>query len=205
MRNCIILGSGRSGTSMMAGMLRLSGYYLGDNYIRPSLSNSEGFFEDREVNHINEDIIANNLDRTLLGSKVKYKVRWLATMVKPVRAEVPPTIRARILERASRCQFCYKDPRFCYTLGVWQPSLPRDTRFVVVFRNPLVTAKSILRHRKERAPSSSFQLSLEDAGNIWLSMYQRVLEDMISPKQLRGIVPTPCPATKPARSSCTAT
>ena len=58
MHNVIILGSGRSGTSMIAGALTKAGYYIGDNPYPPRKTNPKGFFETREVNHVNEILLA---------------------------------------------------------------------------------------------------------------------------------------------------
>jgi len=58
MKNCIILGSGRSGTSMLAGCLAKSGYFMGDNLYPAREANPKGFFEDPEINAINEMLIA---------------------------------------------------------------------------------------------------------------------------------------------------
>ena len=58
MRNIIILGSGRSGTSMLAGCLSTSGYFMGDNLYKKRESNPKGFFENKEINTINEDILS---------------------------------------------------------------------------------------------------------------------------------------------------
>ena len=57
MKNVIVLGSGRSGTSMLAGMFRSAGYFMGTDYITPRDSNPKGFFEGREVNDINEKLL----------------------------------------------------------------------------------------------------------------------------------------------------
>ena len=52
-RDGLILGSGRSGTSMLAGTLSAAGYYIGDCLIEANEANPKGFFEDYEVNAIN--------------------------------------------------------------------------------------------------------------------------------------------------------
>jgi hypothetical protein len=57
-RNLFILGSGRSGTSMVAGLFRNAGYFMGDKLHEPRHSNPLGFFEDAAVNNINESILA---------------------------------------------------------------------------------------------------------------------------------------------------
>ena len=59
MRNAVNIGCGRSGTSMLAGILHQNGWSLGEDlYIEPSDSNPKGFFEDRDVNSINEELLA---------------------------------------------------------------------------------------------------------------------------------------------------
>ncbi|RME58681.1 sulfotransferase family protein, partial [Candidatus Parcubacteria bacterium] len=57
MRNVLILGSGRSGTSMVAGTLAKAGYFMGTQFVPPRESNPKGFFEDHEINDINEAIL----------------------------------------------------------------------------------------------------------------------------------------------------
>jgi hypothetical protein len=57
MKNCLILGSGRSGTSMIAGILHKAGYFMGDNLYPPRTANPKGFFENWEINEINEKIL----------------------------------------------------------------------------------------------------------------------------------------------------
>lgn len=48
--------------------------------------------------------------------------------------------------------FCFKDPRFGFTLPLWQPYLPPDVRFLVVFRDPVDTVASIMRDAVELYP-----------------------------------------------------
>ena len=57
-RNCLILGSGRSGTSMAAGILARAGYFMGAELWPADIGNPKGYFEDREVNKINDELIA---------------------------------------------------------------------------------------------------------------------------------------------------
>jgi hypothetical protein len=186
MNNCLILGCGRSGTSMLAGLLSADGYYQGDDYIAPDSANPKGFFEDREVNQINEEILAAHLDGDrvqalldrLLGRTLPKGVRWLARPRRQVSAAVSEEIRRRIEERVSRRPFCYKDPRLCFTLPAWMPLLPEDTRFIVIFRDPVRTAKSILKRKAERPYARSFRMTFRDAGEVWYSAYQHVLRSM---------------------------
>ena len=45
-RNCLILGSGRSGTSMAAGILARAGYFMGAELWPADIGNPKGYFED---------------------------------------------------------------------------------------------------------------------------------------------------------------
>lgn len=46
MYNIIILGSGRSGTSMMAGTLAKAGYFMGERLLPRNNANPKGFSND---------------------------------------------------------------------------------------------------------------------------------------------------------------
>ena len=53
-----VLGAGRSGTSLLTAMLRSEGLYQGSVHsIQPRAANPMGFYEDWEVNAINEQIL----------------------------------------------------------------------------------------------------------------------------------------------------
>lgn len=185
MHDCIILGSGRSGTSLLAGMLARAGYFIGDNYIEPRAANPKGFFEDSEVNLINDEIIARTLSKStlyrvkkLLGHGIPTLGHWLAALPLSARLSLPPGGAERIQERLSHRPFCYKDPRFCYTLPLWRPYLPPSTRFLVIFRDPITTARSMCREQREARYLSRMSLSIRKAGTVWAQMYKHVLKNM---------------------------
>ncbi|MDX1388819.1 MAG: hypothetical protein R3344_06490, partial [Acidobacteriota bacterium] len=93
MRDCIILGSGRSGTSMVAGTLAGAGYFMGEKLWDATPANPKGFFEDQEINAINEDLIAQVLParpavlgRWLYRDRPTRLQRWLARV--PVTVDI---------------------------------------------------------------------------------------------------------------------
>lgn len=191
MHDLLILGSGRSGTSMLCGMLRESAYYFGDNYIAARAANPKGFFEDSEVNRINDEIIAESiagLMRSRCAEHLPWRVKrrfgllplpsgthWVARL--PVGAKLRPKegIAERILERVAHRPFCYKDPRFCYTLPTWLPHLPEGTRCITVFREPEKTIRSILREISEGDYPKWVCSTVSQAASVWCLMYRRVL------------------------------
>src|SRR5436305_8301327 len=90
-RDLFVLGCGRSGTSMVAGLFRSAGYFQGAHLHPARESNPRGFFEDAEVNNINEALLAPLLPERRFDHGVEYLTdspvqgqRWLARL--------PPTI-----------------------------------------------------------------------------------------------------------------
>lgn len=186
MKNVIILGSGRSGTSMLAGCFDGIGYYLGDNYIDKRDANPKGFYEDSRVNQINEDIIKNYVlnipekyRRIFFPHFTFYNARWLARI--PVRIRIKPLKKpdSHILELANQQPFCYKDPRFSYTLPVWLPNLPVNTIFLCVFREPLKTANSILKESNTAPYLKYLEIDTEKALSIWKSFYSHAIKNFM--------------------------
>jgi len=181
MRNCLILGCGRSGTSMLAGSLANAGYYMGSKLYPARRANPKGFFESLPINAINERLL-----RPLAPSRstqVFMRIwragfpseRWLAEL--PIDAP-PVAASSRIIRRIrhhlSRRPFAFKDPRFCYTLPAWRPHLPRDTAFLCIFREPGRTVASILKECRILYPD--IPLTENDAYRVWLAMYGHVLQ-----------------------------
>jgi hypothetical protein len=171
-RDCLILGSGRGGTSMLAGTLRGAGYYMGEHLIPPDETNPTGYFEDDEVNAINEALLAPltpSLDRPAYGW------RWLASV--PVGAPVacPPEVGRRIAAQTRRSPFCFKDPRFCYTLPAWRPFLSNAV-FLCVFREPARTAHSIVKECRTADYLQGLPMDFPTAVEVWTLMYRHVLE-----------------------------
>jgi GT2 family glycosyltransferase len=169
MRNVIVLGSGRSGTSMTAGLLAQSGYFMGKRPNPSRVGNPKGQFEDGEINELNEAILA-----PVSGSMGRGR-GWLARV--PVNAAIPKSskLEARVEAMTRQVPFCFKDPRFSYTLPIWEPYLT-DTVFVCVFRDPASTALSMLRQASRVEHLQGFPLSFGEAVDVWTLMYRHILE-----------------------------
>lgn len=172
-RNVIILGSGRSGTSMLTGTLASAGWDVGGKPYPGREANPKGFFETAEVNGLNEYLICN----TAAGeSDLGPMQHWLAHLTGSLVFQVDDELRARMGDLTSRQPFALKDPRFCYTLPAWRDSL-EDTRFICVFREPAVTAESILRECANADYLEGLEMTFEKAIDIWAEMYRRILEE----------------------------
>ncbi len=186
MENLIVLGSGRSGTSMLAGALSGSGYYMGENadYLGKNEANPKGFFEDREVNTINEDILKLSLPdfpewlrRNFFPTSTFYRARWLARVKAHKIIRTSPDINKRIQKVISKTPFCFKDPRFSYTLPIWQQQLEMKTKFIVIYRHPNKTMESIVRECKENRSLRKLKMTNSIALNIWIAMYSHILKN----------------------------
>lgn len=186
MRNCLILGSGRSGTSMVAGSIAKAGYFMGNNLHPGMKSNPKGFFEDREINSVNEDILAPLvprrppvLGRWICRARPIQWQRWLARVPLTANIQAPADIRSRIKVALEREPFCFKDPRFSFTLPVWRPFL-RNTVFICVFRDPASTVHSILKECTSRSYLRNLSIDFDQALDVWALSYEHILESRVN-------------------------
>ena len=177
MRSALVLGCGRSGTSMAAGTLAGAGYFMGERLHPARHSNPKGFYESGEINQINEALLAPLVpERPDDPAALRRGQRWLARL--PWDATVPGP-DAETLERMRRAvdkrPFCFKDPRFCYTLPVWRPLLG-DTVFLCVFRHPASAALSIVRECRDMENLHNVEMDIARAVGVWSAMYRQVLD-----------------------------
>lgn len=180
-----VLGAGRSGTSLLAGLFRLSGLNMGEAFYRPRQANPHGFFEDREVNAINEALLANCLPRRVAtgacghGHDVPGEgQRWLARLPPEITPSATADLNSRISAVLAKGASCLKDPRFCYTLPAWWAALEPGARLrhLCVFRHPSVVAASVLKECRSAAYLADLAISPEQVLANWSLQYRHVLE-----------------------------
>jgi hypothetical protein len=163
---------------MVAGTVAKAGYFMGDRLLPPSDGNPKGYFEDYEINHINEDLLASVVPkRPIIFGKEGFRHRplrgqfWVACLPLGTQISPSPALTPRLQHAVLREPYCFKDPRFCYTLPVWRPYL-RNVAFVCAFREPGATAASILKEC-QYAP---IVLTFGHALRAWTQMYTHVLQ-----------------------------
>ena len=189
MKSCLVLGSGRSGTSMLSGILYEAGYYMGEELYIGRETNPKGFFECAMINYLNEDILRryDGVPTVYSGFKGPAALagrhnpragqRWLCALGPEVRMETrSKEIHRRIREACSRTPFAYKDPRFSYTLPLWLPYLPPDAQLLCIFRDPGITVRSILKEAGSMAYLAGLKIDEEIAYEVYRLQYQRVLD-----------------------------
>lgn len=189
MRNCIILGSGRSGTSLTAGLFAKSGYYMGDELLAARDANPKGFFESQEINNLNEEII-----QLVTPQRIRFRrwsfprsrptdfQRWLSRIPLDTKMKTTPAIDKKIKEKVLQEPFCFKDPRFSYTLPVWIPLL-KNTVFIVVFRHPYSTMVSIEKECNNELYLKNLKISRDDIFEVWSLMYKHILRSYQNDQQ----------------------
>jgi hypothetical protein len=179
-RDCLVLGCGRSGTSLMGELLSSAGYDLGPRLHGASETNPRGFFEDVETGEINDRLLAPRLHeavpplRTAAGARPRAPAEgdaWLAILPPDAEVAAPPDVVARIRAATRARPFCRKDPRFAWTLPAWRPHL-RDPLLLCVFREPARTARSI----RAFLAAERVELDFGDAVRVWTAHYERILD-----------------------------
>lgn len=133
-----VAGMHRSGTSMVAEILRGAGVYLGaDEALLPASEfNPHGLFEHRDFVLLNDEILT-----TLGGAWDRpptIRLPWARRRLEPLREKA----RALVAEMERHRQWGWKDPRNSLTLPFWRTVVP-DLRLVICVREPGSVAHSL--------------------------------------------------------------
>lgn len=191
-RRLFVLGAGRSGTSLLAGLFRRTGLFMGAAAYRTREANPLGFYEDREVNAINEDLLAPLLPAPTHGGdrfqpgwdQPSDGQRWLARLPLTCAVESTAETEQRIQALYRQGASCFKDPRFCYTLPIWRrlldPAEIASTAFLCVFRSPAVVLSSVLREVGSAPYLRHLAISVDQVSDCWSLQYRHVLEQHAS-------------------------
>ena len=180
-----VLGAGRSGTSLVTGLFRSSGLHMGEQPYLPREANPHGFFEDREVNSINEELLASCLPQRVESGACGHGhdvpgqgQRWLARLPPEITPLATDDLTSRIKAVLAKKPTCLKDPRFCYTLPAWKAVLEPGARvrYFCVFRHPSVVAASVLHECRNAPYLANLAISPELIYANWCLLYRHVLE-----------------------------
>ena len=152
----VVLGSGRSGTSVVTKALQTLGCYLGENLVPAAPMNPKGFFEDDEImNGINEKIIG-RLGRNWYDVSV-FNLFLPSVSLDDLSAKAEEILEKKFMV-SSWCGF--KDIRVCRLLPFWQPLFKKMSlkeSYILALRNPLSSVASFEQHCSIH-PSKGFLL-----------------------------------------------
>lgn len=145
-----IIGMHRSGTSMVANLLRLHGLSLGPDecLLGASESNQVGHFEHTGFLEINEALL-----KQLSGSwddPPRLQPGWEQD---PGLEDLTRKARVLIKDFAACNHWGWKDPRTTILLPFWQKIIP-NLRYVICIRNPLEVALSLAQRDGQSIPTA---------------------------------------------------
>lgn len=136
----------RSGTSCLTGALERCGVYLGD-VRRTGTHNKRGYFEVRQVQQLQDDILEVNM-----GS-------WHNPPKNIVVSASHKQALSEIINQLSiHGPFALKDPRSLLIANVWKEIGGKSCQPIGTFRHPMAVAQSLAKRN---------QLTIEHGLNLW--------------------------------------
>ncbi|MFQ6551303.1 sulfotransferase [Aestuariibius insulae] len=181
MRNCVVVtGAGRSGTSMVTGLLSRAGLRLSEDLIGASEQNPKGAFEDRTILHLQRDMLAR-----FAPPKIPPPEGWLSD---PTVLETEAALRSHVvaaIQEDPATLWGFKDPNTAYTLPLWSRIFEAEhitPRIVLAVRDPVAVMASMADHYgTEAAIAEMFWLTkylaaLRDTnGEVFVAHYERLV------------------------------
>jgi hypothetical protein len=136
----VVLGMSRSGTSAVAGSFAACGFHAGtgETLIETNWANPRGFFERREVNALNDEILAEAGGTWFCPPHPDSGWRPGATDRRRAQAALD-----RLIAEAGGAPVVLKDPRIGVLLDLWLPLIDGHLAPVLVIRDPLEVALSL--------------------------------------------------------------
>ncbi len=130
----LVMGMGRSGTSLLMQVLQAAGFDCGSRWIADNENNPRGYFEMKSVMNFNIRI----LQQASGDTESLYPL--------PDEKAIEDCVGTHIPIAFPQHDFAVKDPRFSLTLPVWEPVLrDQDCRIIFSRRNPEAIAESMAR------------------------------------------------------------
>jgi hypothetical protein len=138
----LIVGTGRSGTSAMTGVLKILGSYLGEELKPGDAVNPKGYFENTQLANLNKEALS------------AAGISWYGPPPDPDVVHPVPVTSARSASIrdcvarifGERSPIAFKDPRLCVLIDAYTSTL-RDMGYEVhcvrMTRDPSLVAKSI--------------------------------------------------------------
>lgn len=147
----VVTGSGRSGTSTVAGTLKMLGSYVPQPEISPNEANPRGYFEPKWTVAYHKKVLAEAGVRTLDGRPVARELMQAVTGREDLLAELRDWFAAQLdaQQGAAVRQVVVKDPRIVWLRDMWSTvadDLGARTRWLTMLRHPAEVVGSRDRH-----------------------------------------------------------
>ena len=136
MKNAIILGAGRTGSSVLAGLVYQAGYYINAEVIEPRNRYPLGDYENPELQEMNRKIFQSvnypfdvvQHDRYPSVDKIKA-LKW--------ENDDNSTYKKFLQKNEANHPWLWKDPRLSFTIHFWGRGVDHEnTVFIHATRNP---------------------------------------------------------------------
>lgn len=137
----LVLGMHRSGTSAVAGMFARAGFFPGreDELMPPGEDNPAGYYENWQVYRANE-LVLEKLGRSWFDPPAREAQLAAQTSLLPIlRAPLED-----LIDGADGAPVVLKDPRISVMLPLWEQALAGRLHPVLVVRDPIEIARSLL-------------------------------------------------------------
>lgn len=178
---------------MLAGLFARAGYFQGDDLYPPREANPKGFFENWQINSLNERVMLASVEASLghgAAARAKSLHRegqyWLMGLPAGVSCSAWPEDRVEIETLVARRPFCFKDPRFSYTLEAWMDAAP-DAVALCVYRPPGVVIASILSEMQNAAYLHDLRIGVADLYANWRAIYVRLIRMRSAGRAIRFV------------------
>ena len=135
-KTLIIVGMGRSGTSLTASWLRSCGLHMGSDFGKTQTGNVKGSWEDQEIRKVHSAILKENSVKSWIGvnNKEIFFPRHLIQQSKKIINK----------KNTDHEQWGFKDPLSALVIKEWHKLIP-GAEFLFVYRNYNLTVDSIKR------------------------------------------------------------
>jgi len=142
----LVLGPGRSGTSLVTRLIAELGVDLGENLLPGNRFNPDGYFEDRAIMGLHKELLSGLGLGEPYGSILPMPEDWQA---RDEVVAIERRIAAYLTEKLSgRERWAIKDPRISMLLPLWRRIAGEagiELKFIVSVRHPAAVAASIAR------------------------------------------------------------
>lgn len=141
MKAILVLGTGRSGSSALAGCLQQLGGFCGNNCRPGNQENEKGYFEDKNITDLNKYLLHKCEIPWYDNSLPIEKIRWLL----PTSERIELIKYALHLAYGTSSVIVIKDPRICLLFFCYQDALVQlgyDIYYIQSFREESQKVKS---------------------------------------------------------------
>jgi len=88
LKDCFVLGSPRSGSSTLVGLISGNVFFNGDNLLKKDILSPKGYLESLDIIHLHDDIIHQSLNEHEFPPELPYHACWLLSLDNPLDIKI---------------------------------------------------------------------------------------------------------------------